>query len=319
MSSRELALSSQQPIRLGERCTVFMERDVNDCLRRGAALEDLVAGLAYSVVDQLHQSRRARPPASARRSSSRAAPPTTTPWPRRSAPSSASGSSCRPFNGVMGALGVALLAREKMARSSAEHAVPRLRPARGRLRDLRVHLPRLHQLLPDAAGHRRGPAHLLGRQVLGALPQGRPRRARARNRGPRRAAAARLLDGYAPEAGHGPVVGLPLCHVDLRLGAVLARGVPLARGARAAFGADPTTTWSSSGIESTVSEPCFPWSSPTATSGGCSTSPSTSSFSRTTSPRPATRRSGPASSAPGTRRCRSWRARRRPSSSSATG
>ena len=46
----ELALSSPAPIRLGERCTVFMERDVNDYLQRGAAKVDLVAGLAYSVV-----------------------------------------------------------------------------------------------------------------------------------------------------------------------------------------------------------------------------------------------------------------------------
>jgi len=46
----ELALSSTAPIRLGERCTVFMERDVNDYLQRGANKADLVAGLAYSVV-----------------------------------------------------------------------------------------------------------------------------------------------------------------------------------------------------------------------------------------------------------------------------
>ncbi len=46
----ELALSSHSPIRLGERCTVFMERDVNSYLQRGADKADLVAGLAYSVV-----------------------------------------------------------------------------------------------------------------------------------------------------------------------------------------------------------------------------------------------------------------------------
>jgi predicted CoA-substrate-specific enzyme activase len=44
-----IALSSEQPIKLGERCTVFMERDVNSYLQRGAELEKLVAGLAYSV------------------------------------------------------------------------------------------------------------------------------------------------------------------------------------------------------------------------------------------------------------------------------
>ena len=46
----ELALSSKAPIRLGERCTVFMERDVNSYLQRGAKKEDVVAGLAYSIV-----------------------------------------------------------------------------------------------------------------------------------------------------------------------------------------------------------------------------------------------------------------------------
>lgn len=46
----QLALSSRQPIKLGERCTVFMERDVNTYMQRGAALEDVIAGLAYSVV-----------------------------------------------------------------------------------------------------------------------------------------------------------------------------------------------------------------------------------------------------------------------------
>ncbi len=43
------ALSSRSPIRLGERCTVFMERDVNGYLQRGADKADLVAGLAYSI------------------------------------------------------------------------------------------------------------------------------------------------------------------------------------------------------------------------------------------------------------------------------
>jgi predicted nucleotide-binding protein (sugar kinase/HSP70/actin superfamily) len=46
----ERALSASAPIRLGERCTVFMERDVFAFLRQGAELGDLVAGLAYSVV-----------------------------------------------------------------------------------------------------------------------------------------------------------------------------------------------------------------------------------------------------------------------------
>ena len=44
-----LALSSRNPIRLGERCTVFMGRDVSNLLLKGAPVADLCAGLAYSV------------------------------------------------------------------------------------------------------------------------------------------------------------------------------------------------------------------------------------------------------------------------------
>jgi len=44
-----LALSSRSPIRLGERCTVFMARDVSSLMLKGATVGDLCAGLAYSV------------------------------------------------------------------------------------------------------------------------------------------------------------------------------------------------------------------------------------------------------------------------------
>ncbi len=45
----KLALASAKPARLGERCTVFMERDVTSLLLKGAEVGDLCAGLAYSV------------------------------------------------------------------------------------------------------------------------------------------------------------------------------------------------------------------------------------------------------------------------------
>ncbi len=44
-----LALGSRSPVRLGERCTVFMESDLMHQQQQGAALEDLVAGLSYSI------------------------------------------------------------------------------------------------------------------------------------------------------------------------------------------------------------------------------------------------------------------------------
>ncbi len=44
-----LALSAQSPTRLGERCTVFMERDVTGWMHKGESVPHLVAGLAYSI------------------------------------------------------------------------------------------------------------------------------------------------------------------------------------------------------------------------------------------------------------------------------
>jgi len=46
----ERAFASKQPIKLGERCTVFMESDLLSYLQQGALTEDLVAGLSYSIV-----------------------------------------------------------------------------------------------------------------------------------------------------------------------------------------------------------------------------------------------------------------------------
>jgi predicted CoA-substrate-specific enzyme activase len=44
-----LALAAPAPTRLGERCTVFMERDVTGWLHKGETIPNLVAGLAYSI------------------------------------------------------------------------------------------------------------------------------------------------------------------------------------------------------------------------------------------------------------------------------
>ncbi|MDY6934903.1 MAG: acyl-CoA dehydratase activase [Spirochaetota bacterium] len=44
-----LAFCSANPIRLGERCTVFMEKEINPFLQKGATKEDLCSGLAYSI------------------------------------------------------------------------------------------------------------------------------------------------------------------------------------------------------------------------------------------------------------------------------
>jgi len=45
-----LALNSEAPVKLGDRCTVFMESDLNSYMQKGARNENLVGGLAYSIV-----------------------------------------------------------------------------------------------------------------------------------------------------------------------------------------------------------------------------------------------------------------------------
>jgi predicted CoA-substrate-specific enzyme activase len=47
---QEVALSSDTPVKLAERCTVFMESDLVSYYQRGAAKKDLMAGLCYSIV-----------------------------------------------------------------------------------------------------------------------------------------------------------------------------------------------------------------------------------------------------------------------------
>ena len=45
-----LALSSKKPIKMGERCTVFIESDVFHHQQNGAKTDEIVAGLSYSIV-----------------------------------------------------------------------------------------------------------------------------------------------------------------------------------------------------------------------------------------------------------------------------
>ncbi|MGD0919037.1 MAG: acyl-CoA dehydratase activase-related protein, partial [Thermodesulfobacteriota bacterium] len=45
-----LALSAQAPVRMGERCTVFIESDLVHHQQTGAKKNDLIAGLSYSIV-----------------------------------------------------------------------------------------------------------------------------------------------------------------------------------------------------------------------------------------------------------------------------
>jgi predicted CoA-substrate-specific enzyme activase len=46
---QEIALSSEAPIKLAERCTVFMESDLVSYLQKGVSRKDLIAGLCYAI------------------------------------------------------------------------------------------------------------------------------------------------------------------------------------------------------------------------------------------------------------------------------
>jgi predicted CoA-substrate-specific enzyme activase len=108
-----LAFQSRSPVRLGERCTVFMEQDVNTWQQRGAAKADLVAGLAYSVaLNYLNRVVRGRRIGAAiyfqggtAYNDAVAAAFAGLLGKRIVVP---------PHNGVIGAIGMALLAREKV-------------------------------------------------------------------------------------------------------------------------------------------------------------------------------------------------------------
>ena len=110
----ELALSSPAPVRLGERCTVFMQQDVAAFQQRGADKAGLTAGLAYSIVfNYLNRVVRGRKigdviffQGGTAYNDAIAAAFAKVLGKKIIVP---------PYNGVIGAVGAALLAREKAA------------------------------------------------------------------------------------------------------------------------------------------------------------------------------------------------------------
>ena len=46
---QEIALSSKTPVKLAERCTVFMESDLVSYHQKGVDRNDLIAGLCYAL------------------------------------------------------------------------------------------------------------------------------------------------------------------------------------------------------------------------------------------------------------------------------
>ena len=110
----ELALNAEFPIKMGERCTVFMEKDVTSYLQRGMDKNAIAAGLAFAVV-QNYLNRVVR----GRKIGDSIYFQGGTAYNRAVAAAFASTLQKEivvpPHNGVIGAIGAALLAREKMA------------------------------------------------------------------------------------------------------------------------------------------------------------------------------------------------------------
>jgi predicted CoA-substrate-specific enzyme activase len=114
-----LALGAQNPTRLGERCTVFMERDVTGWMHKGETVPSLVAGLAYSIaLNYLNRVVRGRKIGNVIYFQGGTA--------YNDAVTAAFASLLRkkitvpPYNGVMGAIGMALIARQWHQATSAE-------------------------------------------------------------------------------------------------------------------------------------------------------------------------------------------------------
>ena len=203
-----LAFRSRSPVHLGERCTVFMEQDVNAWQQRGAAREDLVAGLAYSVaLNYLHRVVRGRRIGRAIYFQGGTA------YNDAVAAAFAGILGARiivpPHNGVIGAIGVGLLAQEK-ARGTG-------RPTTFRGFDLEAIRYSLRGFVCRACSNLCDMQEFTVegvRTYWGDKCSDKFRRRAQTERAPlipdlmalRR---ERLLDGYGGSAGSGPCVGIP--------------------------------------------------------------------------------------------------------------
>ncbi|MGE5359352.1 MAG: acyl-CoA dehydratase activase [Bacteroidales bacterium] len=252
----EIALGNDVPIKLGERCTVFMERDVNSYLQRGADLGRVVAGLAYSVAtNYINRVVRGRKigdviffQGGTAYNDAVAAAFTAILGKQVIVP---------PFNGVMGALGQALLAREKWMWQP--------QPSAFRGFDLdKVDYDILEFTCKHCTNFCQVQRFTIeGQQTFwGDKCSDRYRKAVKVEREPVienliEFRQKKLLEGYDPDAGSGPIIGIPLCMSTYDWGPFWF-AVFRELGMRVLLSETTTNPIVKSGLESVVSEPCFP-------------------------------------------------------------
>ena len=251
-----LALSSTCPARLGERCTVFMERDVTSYLQNGFDKADLAAGLAYSIaLNYLNRVVRGRKlgrviyfQGGTAYNDAVAAAFSHVLGQRIIVP---------PYNGVMGAIGMALIAREW----AQQHA----RPSSFRGFDLQRTRFQTREFVCKACSNYCEMKEITveGRKSYWGDKCSDKFRKRARTEHtpviPDLLALrdAALLDAYRGPQGSGPTVGIPramYCYDQFpfwhRYLAALGFAVVLS---------DPTDSrCAAQGVEACAAEPCFP-------------------------------------------------------------
>jgi predicted nucleotide-binding protein (sugar kinase/HSP70/actin superfamily) len=252
----QLAFQSRRPVRLGERCTVFMEQDVNAWQQRGACREDLVAGLAYSVaLNYLHRVVRSRRigrviyfQGGTAYNDSVAAAFAGILDKRIIVP---------PHNGVIGAIGMALLAREKIQGTGRPTAFHGLDLARVRY-SLREFVCRSCSNVCDMQEFTvEGTKTYWGDKCSDKF--------RKRTRTDREPVIPdlmalrrqRLMDGYRDSVGSGPRVGIPRAmffHDRFPFWRALLETL----GCAVILSDETNRKIAQDGIDLTVAEPCYP-------------------------------------------------------------
>ncbi|HRX85227.1 MAG TPA: acyl-CoA dehydratase activase-related protein, partial [Phycisphaerae bacterium] len=252
-----LALGAESPVRLGERCTVFMERDVNACMQRGARRDDVIAGLAYSVAyNYINRVVRGRSIGECIFFQGGTA--------YNDAVAAAFSMICGkevivpPHNAVLGALGAALLAREKAVESGAA--------TRFRGYDLTAVDYTLKEFTCSGCGNHCSVQQFTVEGEKTYWGDKCSDRFRKRAKSPRKPEIADLValrrallyaDGATQAENPGPTVGIPLAMYTLGL-------MPLWRrffhdcGLRVVVSDETNRETVARGLDAVVAEPCFP-------------------------------------------------------------